>query len=142
MKNGDHGTADEPPQPIGIAVVIYDRRVLVGVRGPDGPLPGLAEFPGGKCDPGESPIECAVRECREETGLDVLVETELADLVWQYSHRRVHLYFVHCRPKQDEDVQPFQQGFRWVAAEELSLLDFPEANQQLVGRIQKLLRQT
>ena len=56
---------------IGIAVVESNGKFLIGVRSPDGPLPGFHEFPGGKLHPGETPEACAVRECLEETGLDV-----------------------------------------------------------------------
>jgi 8-oxo-dGTP pyrophosphatase MutT (NUDIX family) len=31
---------------------------------------GEVSFPGGRCDPGESPAQCALREAQEETGLD------------------------------------------------------------------------
>ena len=34
---------------VGIAVVEHNKRYLVGVRGPTGPLAGYDEFPGGKC---------------------------------------------------------------------------------------------
>src|SRR5438093_9997880 len=34
-------------------------------------------FPKGKCEPGESDEECAVREVEEETGLRVTLGTEL-----------------------------------------------------------------
>jgi 8-oxo-dGTP pyrophosphatase MutT (NUDIX family) len=53
---------------IGIAIVEHAGRFLVGVRGDGSPLSGKAEFPGGKCHENESPAECAVRECLEETG--------------------------------------------------------------------------
>ncbi|MCA9069030.1 MAG: NUDIX domain-containing protein, partial [Planctomycetaceae bacterium] len=54
---------------IGIAIVEHNNCFLIGVRGDDSPLSGLAEFPGGKCQDGETPADCAVRECWEETGL-------------------------------------------------------------------------
>eukprot|EP00913_Durusdinium_trenchii_P035339 g33069.t1 len=60
---------ERPTVLIGIAVVEHAGQYLVGVRGDDGPLPGKAEFPGGKCRAGEMPRDCAVRECLEETGL-------------------------------------------------------------------------
>ena len=52
------------PKRIGIAVVEHEGRYLVGTRGPDGPLAGYAEFPGGKCLPDELPEMCAIRECQ------------------------------------------------------------------------------
>jgi 8-oxo-dGTP pyrophosphatase MutT (NUDIX family) len=44
---------------------------------------GEVSFPGGRCDPGESAAQCALREAREETGLDpglVTVTGELSPL--------------------------------------------------------------
>ena len=65
---------------IGIAVVEQAGHYLVGLRGPDVPLAGYAEFPGGKCLPNESPEDGAVRECREESGLLVTVDRLLLRL--------------------------------------------------------------
>jgi mutator protein MutT len=113
------------PLPIGIAVVERDGRYLVGVR-PDGtPLDGYAEFPGGKCEPGEPPDACAVRECREEAGLDVEPVRLLDRRTWDYPHARVELSFFLCRPI---DAKLPAAQFRWVSREELAALRFPEAN--------------
>jgi 8-oxo-dGTP diphosphatase len=123
------------PKRIGIAVVVHDGRVLVGIRGPDVPLPGLAEFPGGKCESDESPEACAVRECREETGLDVEASSIFADYVWTYPHATVHLHFVQCQPRSPEDVRDAHQTFRWVEPTELRRFQFPEANAQVIDRV-------
>ncbi|MFN8075891.1 MAG: NUDIX domain-containing protein [Kineosporiaceae bacterium] len=45
-------------------------RILVVLRG-RAPAAGTWSLPGGKCEPGEDVAATAVRECREETGLDV-----------------------------------------------------------------------
>ena len=47
---------------IGIAIVEFANRYLVGTRQAGQDLSGLAEFPGGKCELGESPEDCAARE--------------------------------------------------------------------------------
>lgn len=56
-----------------VAAVILrrDEKVLICRRGPGGSCGNLWEFPGGKVEPGESPADCARRECREELGVEV-----------------------------------------------------------------------
>ena len=116
------------PKRIGIAVVEYAGCYLIGTRGPDGPLPGYAEFPGGKCLPDESPEDCAVRECQEESQLAVTVERLLLRREHTYAHATVDLHFFLCHAALDAAVQDEHNGFRWVPASTLPQLNFPEAN--------------
>lgn len=51
--------------------VTVDGRVLVTKRHPDKPWGGLWEYTGGSVLKGETPLEGAVRELREETGIAV-----------------------------------------------------------------------
>jgi mutator protein MutT len=122
----------QTPTRIGIAVVEHAGCYLVGTRGPDVPLAGQAEFPGGKCLPGEDPAACACRECHEETGLDVQAERLLLRREFDYPHGSVDLHFWHCRPRRDADVLPRHGVFHWIPAGELAALPFPEANAPLV----------
>lgn len=124
-----------PPTPIGIAIVEHDGRYLVGIRGEDGPLPGYAEFPGGKCEPNESPAECACRECLEETGLAVVVERLLLRREFDYPYGTVDLHFWLCRPAQPKTVADAHRGFRWIAGHELPSLRFPEANAPVIDML-------
>ena len=127
--NGQRTTA------IGIAVVEHERRYLVGIRGPNGPLPGYAEFPGGKCLPGETPQECARRECLEETGLDARPVELLLNTQFTYPHGAVDLHFWLFRPIRPEGICDDHQGFRWVTGGELRALRFPDANREVIERL-------
>ncbi len=121
--------------PIGIAVVEHAGRFLVGVRGEDSPLAGLAEFPGGKCWPEETPAECAVRECREETGLDIEPVQLLDQRIHSYDHVTVELFFWLCRLLNPEQAAEEHHGFRWVPRQDLKCLKFPAANEHVVALI-------
>ncbi len=118
--------------PVGIAVVESGGHFLVGVRGEETTLTGHAEFPGGKCKPGESSADCTIRECAEECSLDVAVVELLYEIEHTYSHNRVHVHFWLCRPVREADVRDDHFGFRWVVANELPLLNFPAANDAVV----------
>lgn len=119
---------------VGIAIVEHAGRFLVGVRPEGTPLAGAAEFPGGKCDPGETPAECAERECLEETGVHVTAVECLETRTHTYPHGTVEVHFWRC----EFATAPASLlgAFRWVETNELASLPFPEANASV---IQKLL---
>jgi mutator protein MutT len=118
------------PIPIAIAVVEQDGRFLIGQRPASAALAGLWEFPGGKIEPGETAEEAAVRECQEETGIEVepLFRYSLHDE--DYAHGRVQLHFIGCRPL-GESIAP-QPPFRWVSREELNRYEFPTGNAEIL----------
>lgn len=61
----------EPIMPTGCGViVVHDGRILVGTRKDNGLVCG----PGGHIEPGEKPVEAAVRETREEFGINIDAE--------------------------------------------------------------------
>ena len=123
----------QQPKQIGIAIVEYQGRYLVGLRGPDGPLPGYAEFPGGKCNLDESPFDCAVRECFEESGLAIVPERLLLQRDFVYPHGAVELYFVLCHPAVEANVNENHQGFWWDSLDQLKARTFPEANAEVIA---------
>ncbi|HET6422966.1 MAG TPA: (deoxy)nucleoside triphosphate pyrophosphohydrolase [Planctomycetaceae bacterium] len=119
---------------VGIAIVEHAGRFLVGVRPEGTPLAGAAEFPGGKCDPDETPSACAERECLEETGVTVTAVTSLETRTHAYAHGTVEIHFWRCRPV--AMPESLLGAFRWVETNKLASLPFPEANASV---IQKLL---
>lgn len=122
------------PKHVAIAVVEHENCFLVGVREQGIALAGYAEFPGGKVEPHESPEEAAIRECREEAGLDVQIVKLLHDIEYDYPHGLLHIHFFLCAPVEHNlphDV-PLAGNFRWVPRRELTSLKFPPANDEML----------
>lgn len=123
-----------PPQLIAIAVLEHEGRVLIGQRPAGVPLAGCWEFPGGKVRAEETPAAAAVRECREETGLDVAVRGMLAEVEHEYPHGRLRLCFFSAVAVNTRT--PPLPPFRWVAITSLASYTFPPANQAILEILQ------
>ena len=96
-------------------------------------MPGVWEFPGGKCESGESPEAATARECREEVGLDVTVGRLDRTIVHRYPHGLVELSYFHCMPNPIDAEPDPNSGFVWVQARDLSSRRFPNANEGIVS---------
>jgi mutator protein MutT len=124
--------AEPGPVRVAIGVVRAGDSYLVGRRGPDSPMPGVAEFPGGKCLLHESLEACVLRECLEETGLEVRILQRLTENLHTYPHGRILLTFFLCEPvTQCEPRAPF----RWVPRQELPELTFPDGNHAVLDQL-------
>jgi mutator protein MutT len=121
---------------VAAAVVEIDGRLLVTRRQAGVHLEGVWEFPGGKCDRGETLKACLVRELIEE--LDVLsrVGAEIFSTTHTYPERSVELHFFSCELLGEPRPQ-LGQEMRWVRREELAALEFPPADAELI----EILRQ-
>jgi len=126
---------DRPSQQIAVAVVEHDGKFLVGLRPAGKPLAGFSEFPGGKVLAGETPAVAAARECREETGLSVVVGDAYPLVEHDYPHGRLTLHFFRCTLADPAGNATPNEPFRWVRREELAGLQFPEANRSLLAEL-------
>lgn len=89
--------SDQPT--IVAAIVTSPHGVLLGRRH-DGKPPWT--FIAGAMEPGESPQDTAIRECREETGLNVSAGRVIGDRVHPSTGR--HMTYVACQPANGTDV--------------------------------------
>ena len=122
---------------IAIALILHPANgTLLIAQRKDGVHQGnLWEFPGGKCLPDETPAACAVRETREETGLDVAVLEAWPEIRHQYPDRTVTLYPFLCQAV-SADAQPVEsKRVAWVPLAELQNYSFPAANASLLARL-------
>jgi 8-oxo-dGTP diphosphatase len=126
--------AERPRVVVTAAVIERDGRVLVTRRLRGTHLEGLWEFPGGKCDAGETLASCLVRELREELGVEARIGPEIFSVAHSYPERVVELHFFECRIS--GDPQPLLgQEMRWVPRADLRALRFPPADDELIARL-------
>jgi mutator protein MutT len=114
------------------AVIEARGRYLVTRRQRGVHLEGYWEFPGGKCEPGESLGDCLRRELVEELGTDADVGTELLAVTHEYPERTIELHFMACRLHGDPEPR-LGQEMRWVERGELPALRFPPADDELIA---------
>jgi mutator protein MutT len=98
-------------------------------------MPGRWEFPGGKCEPGESPEDAAKRETLEEIGLPIALRRLRRVIEYRYPHGHVALhYFDASLADEAHDPDP-ARGYSWASPTCLLALDFPEANNAIVAEL-------
>jgi 8-oxo-dGTP diphosphatase len=125
----------EQPILVGIGIIRRDGRFLIRQRPVGTVYAGFWEFPGGKCEPGESPAEATARECLEETGLKIVVGRLRRITIHRYSHGLVELHFYDCTTERPDAVPHAGSGFVWVPAGDLASLRFPEANETILKEL-------
>ncbi len=116
------------------AVIEQDGRFLVTRRPRGVHLEGLWEFPGGKCEPGETHVASLEREMVEELATGVVVGREVFTVTHAYPDRVVELHFFECRLTATPTAA-LGQEMRWVSREELRSLPFPPADEELIRKL-------
>lgn len=73
--------------------------ILMGKQAPGKRLEGIRNGYGGKCEMGELPIDCAVREVKEEIGLDLKKEKLIfvGKLIQKEKQVFFYLYFLNSK---------------------------------------------
>jgi mutator protein MutT len=124
---------------VAVAVVFDEKhqQLLICKRKPDTVLGGYWEFPGGKCDRGETPALCACREVLEETGVTVRPVRELPVIEHDYPHALVRLHPFLCELVSGEVELLAVEDARWIDPSEVVGYRFPEANSELVAAVSR-----
>ena len=123
--------ADTPVIVVTAAVVERGDCFLVTRRLAGSHLEGMWEFPGGKCEPGESHRDCLLREIDEELGVEARVGALVLSTRHQYPERIVELHFYACTID-GEPLPQLDQQMQWVPRDMLGSLEFPPADAELI----------
>jgi len=118
-----------------VAGIIYDderQHILLSKRPDHLHKGGYWEFPGGKCEPGESESEALARELKEELNIVYKQAEHFQSLAYDYPEKSVHLSFWSVYGLCSEVQALENQQWRWVLLSELTNYQFPEANEPIV----------
>jgi len=138
-------TRPQWPRPAASAAVFRDGRVLIVERG-KGALRGVWSLPGGHIEPGERAMAAAMREIKEETGVDaallgladvhdVLLRNESGELA---AHYVIAVYFgrwLSGEPVANED----SRDARFVALDQLETFNMTPGALPIIARARELL---
>lgn len=132
------------------SVIVIHKNKILGFRAID-PTSKTPYFfiPGGAIEPGESPAQCAARECLEETGYAIRVLEETAferkyDFFWNGRVHSCHTTFYvgeltqkWIPPHKIEDAE-YHLGVEWLEVK--SIPEVFNYNKDILWAVQKLLK--
>lgn len=133
MQNQD----PKPHVEVVAALIWRDGKFLICQRPKNKARALLWEFVGGKVEKGESREEALVRECREELGIVVSVETPFAEVTHEYPDIVVHLTLFTCTIAIGTPQKLEHNDIRWIVPDEIDCYEFCPADDCILERIKQ-----
>ena len=118
--------------------IIYNQsrdKVLLSRRSLNEHQGGFMEFPGGKSQPGETPMQALNRELMEEIGIEIVHSHQLTAYDFDYSDRQINLSAWIVDKWQGEPKGNEGQEIRWVSIDDLKTIELPPANEKRIKAI-------
>ena len=114
-------------------ILQHEESVLILQRGPTAPwYPNAWNLPGGGVDEGETHEEAALRECREETG----IELSSACYICKNEHPDYHVLFFEalCDKRPEVHLNFENTNYTWITKSQLGAYNFvPDVKEAIEG---------
>ena len=112
-----------------------DGRFLLAQRPQGKVYAGYWEFPGGKVEPGETPLQALNRELHEELGIDVTAAYPWLIREFDYDHADVRLHFFRVRGWRGELHGRESQAFAWQRIDAIDVSPLLPANGPILSAL-------
>ena len=117
---------------VAVGVIYRDQKVFLTKRALNAHQGGKWEFPGGKVEEGETVHQALARELNEEVNIEVLACQPLTVITHDYGDKQVCLEVFLVDNFSNEPKALEGQEEAWYAIKDLSDLEFPEANKEII----------
>jgi len=126
-----------------VAALIWDGDRFLACQRPAHKARGLLwEFVGGKVEPGETPQEALIRECREELDVTLSVGENAMEVTHEYPDLTVHLTLFNAAIASGEPKKLEHNDIRWITLKEAEAYPFCPADREMLEYLQKPSVQT
>lgn len=117
------------------AVIIKDSKILCAQRNENTSLPLLWEFPGGKIEDNETPIEALKRELLEEMQCEIDVKEKITTTVHEYEFAIIELSTYYAEMLNDNIILNEHKDIKWLSKAQLTSLEWAPADIETIEKI-------
>lgn len=119
-------------------VIIYHKGNILALKRSDDSesFPGFWNFPGGSIEEGESPVEAAVREVKEEASIDIDPAKMESMGSFDFAFLKVH-YFKTDKFDGEIEINDESSGHAWIQPEQILDMVFLPMPSLLLGKVIK-----
>ncbi len=117
------------------AIIVRGGKVFATQRG-YGEWKGWWEFPGGKMEAGESPVDALKREIREELDAEIEVGDLLETVEWDYPAFHLTMHCFICTLKSESLHLNEHEAAEWLTRETLHSVKWLPADEGLIDKIE------
>ena len=122
-----------------VAALIWEGNRFLACQRPANKARALLwEFVGGKVEPGETPEEALIRECREELDITVVPRDVFLTVIHEYPDLTVKLTLFNASIAEGTPKALEHNDIRWITVAEIDELEFCPADEEILKKLKQL----
>ena len=122
-----------------VAALIWEGGKFLACQRPAHKARGLLwEFVGGKVEPGETPEQALIRECREELDVTVVPRDIFMTVIHEYPDLTVRLILFNAVIAEGTPKLLEHNALRWITTAQIDELDFCPADEEILKKLKEL----
>ena len=122
-----------------VAALIWDGDQFMICQRPAHKARGLLwEFVGGKVEPGETPEQALIRECREELDVTVAPRDVFMTVIHEYPDLTVRLILFNAVIAEGTPKLLEHNDLRWITTAQIDELEFCPADEEILKKLKEL----